>query len=63
LALEPQWRFQESKEGWLSRFAGMHYVVESAVSMSILFDGEIGSKIDGFAQRADGSRFRSQCDI
>jgi len=32
------------------------------MSMSIFFDGGIGSKIDGFVQGANGSRFRSQCD-
>jgi hypothetical protein len=32
------------------------------LSMSIFFDGGIGSKIDGFVQGANGSRFRSQCD-
>jgi len=38
------------------------FKIPMGVSMSIFFDGGIGSKIDGFVQGANGSRFRSQCD-
>jgi len=48
------------QEGIGSRSSGKERDAE--MSMSIFFDGGIGSKIDGFVQGANGSRFRSQCD-